>query len=344
MTEAIDTRSTPAGDPRGTPAVSDTTAADPAPEPSVKRKRSRRRLRDLGVPYLFLLPALIFELLVHIIPMVVGVAMSFKQLTEFFIRNWSAAPNAGLDNYRFTLNLNNAVGSALLHSFVVTCFYTVAVVGLSWLLGTIAALFLQDKFRGRNLLRTLFLVPYALPAYAAVITWSFMLQRDDGLVNHVIVDQLHLTSNRPFWLIGNNSVISLAMVAIWRTWPFACLVITAGLQNISGELYEAAAIDGAGIWKRIRYITMPSLRPVNQVLFLVLFLWNFNDFSTPYVLFGGSAPPQADLISIHIYQNSFVSWNFGTGSAMSVLLLLFLLVVTSIYLFVTSRGRKTANV
>jgi len=75
---------------------------------------------------------------------------------------------------------------------------------------------------------------------------------------------------------------------------------------------------------------------------LVLFLWSFNDFTTPYVLFGQSAPPDADLISIHIYQSSFVTWNFGLGSAMSVLLLLFLLVVTVIYLAVTSRRRTDA--
>jgi multiple sugar transport system permease protein len=84
------------------------------------------------------------------------------------------------------------------------------------------------------------------------------------------------------------------------------------------------------------------LRPVNQVLLLVLFLWTFNDFNTPYVLFGKSAPREASLISIHIYQNSFVTWNFGLGSAMSVVLLLFLLLVSVVYLRVTSRRRKNS--
>ena len=114
-------------------------------------------------------------------------------------------------------------------------------------------------------------------------------------------------------------------MSVWKGWPFAFLIVMAGLQNIPRELYEAAAIDGAGIWQQIRKITLPSLRPVNQVLVLVLFLWTFNDFNTPYVLFGKAAPEAADLISIHIYQSSFVTWNFGSGSAMSVLLLLFLL-------------------
>jgi multiple sugar transport system permease protein len=84
---------------------------------------------------------------------------------------------------------------------------------------------------------------------------------------------------------------------------------------------------------------MPSLRPVNQVLVLVLFLWTFNDFATPYVLFGQSAPAAGDLISVHIYQSSFLTWNFGEGSAMSVLMLAFLGLVTAAYLLVTSRRR-----
>jgi multiple sugar transport system permease protein len=86
-------------------------------------------------------------------------------------------------------------------------------------------------------------------------------------------------------------------------------------------------------------VTLPSLRPVNQVLLLVLFLWTFNDFNTPYVLFGGSAPQEADLISIHIYNSSFSTWDFGMGSAMSVVLLLFLLLVTAVYLMITNRRR-----
>ncbi|MHA6765509.1 carbohydrate ABC transporter permease [Streptacidiphilus sp. PAMC 29251] len=315
-----------------------------APPPSAPGRRSWARLRRVGLPYLLLLPAVCFELLVHVIPMLVGIWISFKRLTQFFIGNWGAAPNAGLANYRFALNFDNAVGKALLHSFGVTCAFTVLVVALSWLIGTGAAVLLQDPFRGRGLLRTYFLVPYALPAYAAAITWEFMFQRDNGLVNRVLVNELHLTSHAPFWLIGNNSFSALVVTAVWRTWPFAFLVVTAGLQNIPADLYEAAAIDGAGMWQRIRRITMPSLRPVNQVLVLVLFLWNFNDFSTPYVLFGNVAPPQANLLSLQIYDTSFQNWNFGSGSAMSVLLLLFLLVVTAAYLLVTGRGRKTTDV
>ena len=158
-------------------------------------------------------------------------------------------------------------------------------------------------------------------------------------MNHVLVDQLHLVGgDRPFWLIGQNSFYSLVIVEVWRTWPFAFLMLTAGMQSISQDLYEAAGLDGAGVWAQLRGVTLPMLRPVNRVLLLVLFLWTFNDFNTPFALFGKGAPRQADLISMHIYQNSFVTWNFGTGSAMSVLLLIFLLVVTGGYLRLVNRG------
>ncbi|MET3986923.1 sugar ABC transporter permease [Streptomyces sp. PvR034] len=307
------------------------------------RVRRTGRLRRTALPYLLLLPALLMELLVHLVPMVMGILMSFRQLTQFFIREWSRAPWTGFDNYSLAVDIDAPVGEALLRSFLTTCEFTLLSVGLCWSIGAAAAVFMQDAFRGRGFLRALFLVPYALPVYAAVITWGFMFQRDNGLVNHVLYDQLGMSGEHTFWLLGDNSFWALLIVSVWKGWPFAFLIVMAALQNIPKELYEAAALDGAGTWQQVRRITLPSIGPVNQVLVLVLFLWTFNDFNTPFVLFGKSAPQAADLISIHIYQASFVTWNFGTGSAMSVLLLLFLLLVTAVYLLVTSRGRSKAD-
>ncbi|WP_433187055.1 carbohydrate ABC transporter permease [Actinoallomurus sp. CA-150999] len=320
----------------------------PPAGPDPRREDGRRRLfripdrvRRGGLPYLLLLPALIFELIVHVIPMVLGVVMSLKELTQLYIRQWWQAPWTGWGNYRVAVNVNAPIGRALLDSFLVTCAFTVLAVGLCWLFGTAAAVLMQDHFRGRGVLRAVFLTPYALPLYASVIVWAFMLQHDNGLVNHVLHDQLGVTGKPTFWLIGDNSFVSLLVVSVWRNWPFAFLCVMAGLQNIPRELYEASAIDGAGIWQQIRLITLPSLRSINQVLVLVLFLWTFNDFATPYVLFGRSAPAAGDLISVHIYSASFVTWNFGAGSAMSVLMLLFLSLVTAAYLLVTSRVRRS---
>jgi multiple sugar transport system permease protein len=158
------------------------------------------------------------------------------------------------------------------------------------------------------------------------------------VVNTFLVRDLHLLHNPPFWLLGNDAFWSMVAAAVWRWFPFAMLILLAALQGIPNEQYEAAAVDGASSWMRFRKITLPSVRGPNLVLVLVLFLWNFNDFNTPYILYGDSPPTSADLISLHIYSVSFESWNFGLGSAMSVLLMIFLLIVSLIYLRVLRRG------
>ena len=288
----------------------------------------RRRMRRTWFPYLILLPAVVLEVLIHIIPMVTGFWMSFVELTKFFIRRWTEAPFVGLENYRIAVDLETPIGQELLSSFLVTVAFTALVVGLSWGFGMAAAVALQRPFRGRGVFRTLFLVPYALPLYAAVITWNFMLQRDTGVINHLLVDQLGLLDEAPFWLIGDNAFLSVVVVAVWRMWPFAFLMFMAGLQSIPDELYEASAMDGATPLRQWRAVTLPMLAPVNQTMLLVMFLWVFNDFNTPY---------------IHIYNASFLSWDFGVGSAMSVLLLLFLLLVSLLYLYFTQWRKESSH-
>ncbi len=239
------------------------------------------------------------------------------------------------------MDFHSSIGAALLRSLGVTIAFSVVVVALSWLLGVFGATLLQRSFRGRAVLRTIFLVPYALPVFASVIVWKFMLGQNTGMINHVLA-QLHITNGQTFWLLGNNAFISMVVVAVWRLWPFALLTLMAGMQSIPGDIYEAAAVDGANMWQQFRKLTLPMLRPVDQVLVLVLFLWTFNDFNVPYTLFADSPPASADIVSIHVYQSSFITWNFGLGSAMSVLLLLFLLIVTVGYLLITSRRTQDA--
>lgn len=274
--------------------------------------------------------------------MAIGVWMSFVKLTRFFIANWQDAPFVGLGNYKITMDLNGAVGKELARSFAVTCAFTLVVVALAWAFGMAASVVLQKAFRGRGFFRTLFLVPYALPIFTSVIVWKFMLQKDTGAVNHLLVNNLHLTGEKPFWLIGSSAFVSVVVVALWRLWPFAFLMLTAGMQSIPQELYEASAVDGARPFRQFRSITVPMLRPVNVVLVLVMFLWTFNDFNVPYVLFGNSQPSGGDLISFHIYNQSFLTWNFGFGSAMSTMLLLFLLIITVSYLVFMNRKSRHA--
>ncbi len=300
-----------------------------------KRFRRSQFNRNL-VPYVFIAPAVIFEFIIHILPMLIGIIISLIGLTLFYIHYWNQAPFIWFQNYKVALNFGGASGAALLHSFLITLAYTIVVITVAWLLGMAAALLLNGDFRGRNFFRTLFLVPFALPAYIEIITWQFLLQKNNGAVN-ALLSALRVI-NPPFWLIGVNAFWSMVMAATWRSWPFAFLFLLAGLQAIPSDLYEAASLDGASRWRQFLSVTLPALRPVNGVLLLVTFLWTFNDFNTPYVLFGQAPPPAADLLSLHIYVNSFINWNFGLGSAMSVLLLVFLLIVSVIFMRVFNVG------
>jgi multiple sugar transport system permease protein len=119
-------------------------------------------------------------------------------------------------------------------------------------------------------------------------------------------------------------------------------MIMAGMQAIPEDLYQAAAIDGASIWQQIRYITLGMMKPINMVLLLLLFLWTFREFNTPFVLFGAAPSPSANLLVMTIYQSSFIQWNFGLGSAMSVLLMLFLILVAALWALWNRRVQRNA--
>jgi multiple sugar transport system permease protein len=315
-----------------------------SPRKPQRSGRTDRHQTKRWLPYALIAPAAIFELFIHFTPMVTGIWISFLKLTSASIANWSTAPFAGFDNYKIALSTTNAQGLALLQSFGVTAGFTLIVVALSWGIGMSAAVALQRTFRGRALFRTIFLIPYAIPMYAGIITWKFIFQQQTGVLNQLLTS-LHLVSStgvQPFWLIGPNAFGAVVVVAIWRTWPFAFLMLMAGLQTINDDLYEASALDGAKPFRQWRAITLPELGGVNRVLVLVLFLWTFNDYNDPAILFGEGRPPAGDLISFHIYNNSFTDLNFGFGASMSTLLLLFLLVVSVAYLLFVNRRSTRA--
>lgn len=295
------------------------------------KRLNKARKRKHVLPYLALLPAAIAIALVQVIPTIFGFVISFLKLTQFTIGNWTRAPFAALDNFWLSVNVGQPIGRGLFISLGVTCAYTVVVVGVSWILGMAAAVFLTDKFRGRGWLRSLFLLPYALPAYVGVMIWTFMFQ-PNGSVNSLLGRDLHLIAPNTFWLAGVRAFFAIAITAIWRTWPFAFLMLLAGLQDIPQELYEAARVDGAKRWQEFWGITLPSVRNVSLLLVLITGFWTFTDFTTPFVMFSSSPPIAAKLMSLQIYVDSFVNLNFGLGGAMSVIMVLFLLIVGAIFL------------
>lgn len=315
----------------------------PEHQPPERHRRSRSARSLARLPYLLVLPALLLELLVHVGPMLLGVWISFVSLTQLTLRRWTSAPFVGLDNYVNGLDPSSAIGQDFLTTLLRTAVYTLLVVGLAWSIGLLAAVLLNRSFRGRAFFRTFFLVPFALPAFVTTIGWSFIFSQQEGALNHLLVENLGLLDANPFWLLGDNSFWVIVVVGTWRLWPFAFLMLLAALQNVPDDVYEAAALDGASLWRQFRGITLPLVRPANGVVVLVMGLWTFNEFTVPYVLFGDQPPEQALLLSNLIYSNSFVNFNFGLGAAMSVLLLLALLAASVVYIrLVLPKGEARA--
>ncbi len=276
-------------------------------------------------------PAVVAIIFVQIVPMIAAVAMSFLKLNQFTIGNWTHAPFAGLDNYAVVLGSWNVISQALLRSFFVTVGYTIVVVVASCLLGMLAAVFLADKMRGRRVLGSIFMLAFAVPAFCAAILWTFMFQ-PDGAVNVILGKDLGLIPPDTFWFAGEKAFWAMCVNTLWRTWPFAFLMILPAVQGIPTELVEAARVDGASRWREFRSITLPGVGRIVLLVALIISFWTFNDFTTPFIMFSTAAPEWADVLSLVIYRISFVNLNFGLGSALSLLMVLFLIGFSILYI------------
>jgi multiple sugar transport system permease protein len=269
---------------------------------------------------------------VHLLPMLGGVYLSFKNLNTFTFARLFDAPWAGFDNYRSILfEADNPLREGFTGAVRNTAVYTFWTVAGTLGGGLAVALLLNRPMRGVKVIRTLMLTPWIVPSFVVAVLWQFMWQSDVGVINKILVDWTGILGHRPVWLIGHNSLWAIIIPSVWRGLPFAMLIFLAGLQAMPQELHEAAAIDGAGAFKRFRYITLPLLRPLIAVQLLFGVIYSAYQFSIPYVMFGSNPGPDADLMMTLIVRQSFSNNLFGYGSAVSVLLMLAMLVWVAIW-------------
>jgi multiple sugar transport system permease protein len=289
-----------------------------AGRPRRSAERSRRRFA-----YALIAPAVAFMVLIHLIPTAGGVLLSFKRLNTFTFSRLFDAPWAGLENYRGILfDAANPLRDGFFGAVSNTITYTFWTVGLTLTLGLAIALLLNRPMRGQRLVRTLMLTPWIVPSFVVAVLWGFMWQSDVGIVNKVLVDYTHVLSERPIWLLGENSMWAIIIPSVWRGIPFAMIFFLAGLQAMPQELHEAAAIDGAGPLRRFRYITLPLLRPLIAVQLLFGVIYAAYQFAIPYIMLGSNPGPDADLMMTLIYRQSFSNNLFGFGAAASTLLMI----------------------
>ena len=301
------------------------------PAPRTRRRvgaaAGRRRLA-----WALIAPAALFMVLVHGLPALGGVYLSFRELNTFTFSQLFDAPSAGLGNYTGILfDADNPLRSGFFGAVRNTTIYTVFTVGGTLCGGLAVALLLNRPIRGQKLIRTLMLTPWIVPSFVVALLWQFMWQSDAGIVNKVLVDYTGLLSERPVWLSGANSLWAIIIPSIWRGLPFAMLIFFAGLQAIPPELAEAAAIDGAGAFRRFRYITLPLMRPLIAIQLLFGVIYAAYQYAIPVVMLGTTPGPHADLMMTLIVRQSFSNNLFGFGAAASVLLTLAMLVWVGVW-------------
>lgn len=292
--------------------------------------RLRRVLRRFGTAYLFIAPACIAMLFVHYIPMLNGVLVAFKDVNLFTVTSWLDAPWVGFANFVEGFDPAGRVGARFWRSLWNVTLFGAVTITASYIIGMAVALLLQRPFPGRALVRGLILLPYITPDSVAYSVWRFIFQARIGLVNKWLMT-LGVIDEPAIWLVGKNSIYAVMVAAIWKGWPFAALILQAGLQGIPQEVMEASLIDGASRWQRFRYVTLPMLAPVTRTLVIVSILWNYNAFNQFFVMLGRDPGVAADVPSTLILRETFTAFHFGVGSAMSLAVMAVMLVFTAIY-------------
>ncbi|MCA1648440.1 MAG: sugar ABC transporter permease [Chloroflexi bacterium] len=212
----------------------------------------------------------------------------------------------------------------------------------SFLIGLGTALLLNNRFRGRAVLRTIAIIPWPIPEVVAVMIWAWMFSADFGVINY-FVSLVVPGSGKVGWLSDPNFALpAVSMVTIWKQFPLATVMILAGLQHIPVDHYEAAAVDGANAGQRFRYITLPGLRHVNLVLVLLLVLYTFKRVTIIFVMTGGGPGRATETLPIQTYLQSFQFFDMGYASAIGTLMLTVAMSFTLLYLALTRRDPEQA--
>lgn len=255
----------------------------------------------------FVAPALALLAAVTVYPILYVLWMSLhRKLLIFGISNF-----VGIDNYLFLLR-----DERFWNAFRNTSYFAVVSVGLEVLLGLAVALLLNMKFRMQGLVRALVLIPWAIPTVVSAKMWDWMYNTDFGIINYLLGQKVNWLGN-PF-LALNAAVV----MDVWKTTPFVAILLLGGLQVIPRDLYQAARVDGAGMFASFRRITLPLLMPVMLVTVVFRLLDAFRVFDAVYVLTGGGPANSTETLSIYAYKVLFQTLQFGYGATLSTVVFL----------------------
>ncbi len=289
------------------------------------------RQRERRVGWWLITPALLVLLLVFAYP--IGRAF-WLSLFEQNLGTELTAEFNGLGNYarlfgdgRFWRSLWN------------TSVFTLVSIVLELVLGMAIALVLDKSFRGRGLVRTAALIPWALPTAVMGLAWAWIFNDQFGVVNDIL-GRIGLISEPITWL-GDpfRAMLALIIADVWKTTPFIAIILLAGLQSISSDLYEAHSIDGANPVQSFFQITLPLLAPQILIALLFRFAQAFGIFDLVQVMTGGGPAGATEVVSIYIYATVRRYLDFGYGAALVVVTFLLLIIAVAIVGYLLSKTR-----
>ena len=271
---------------------------------------------------LLIAPAIILICSLLVYPVLYGVWLSlFKKHSFFPGQNF-----VGLANYLYLMK-----DSEFWMSVWYGTVYSVSTIILQIVIGIIAALIVNETFRGRNFVRGVLLFPYVIPTVVAIILWKWLLNNQFGLVNYLML-AIGIVDDPVSWMGKDHIMTSLIIISVWEFFPFVVLSVLARMQTIPPTLYEAAQVDGAGPVRRFFYVTLPQLRNVLFVVILLRSIWMFTKFDTVWLLTqGGGAEKYIRTLPVYAYMRTFMYYQAGLGSTLAVIMFLILILSTAIY-------------
>ncbi|MBW5447597.1 ABC transporter permease subunit [Cohnella sp. CFH 77786] len=304
----------------------------PLPAIRLRSSISPREKRFKRIAYLYILPAVVFFILLNAYPLITVLwdSFQFKSLVNKTLTGF-----AGLANYREVVH-NEYFRTALWNTVV----WTVLSVAGEYLFGIITALALNQNVKGRTLFRAFIIVPWVVPILIAGLTWTWMLTPDYGVINLWLV-KLGLLKEPYYWLGElNTALLTVVFVNIWRSFPFYTISLLAALQSVSRDIIEAAAIDGAGIRTRFWRIVMPQLKTVSLTIIFIHVIWTAINFDFIFIMTEGGPLHSSETLPIMIYRYAMEEYNFGNASALASMMLGFMMSGFILYYLISVRKNR----
>ena len=274
-------------------------------------------LRQNIVGYSFILPNFIGFFIFTFIPVIFSLLLSFSHWDGFTEMEF-----AGLDNF-----IKIFKDRIFVQSIWKTAYFSIFTVLFSMVASLGLALLLNQKIKARGFFRCALFFPYVASVVAISVVWNAMLQPDYGPVNEFL--KFIGIANPPRWFASTDWVIpGLIIVNVWRNMGYFMIIYLAGLQNIDESLYEAAALDGAKGWTLFRKITWPLLSPSTFFVVMMLVINSFKVFDMVWLMTQGGPGTASTMLSQYIYNQAFVSWDYGKSSAAAMILFVIVALLT----------------